>query len=334
MRKKILVLTQKVDPHVEPVAQEIQRRNRQVIRFDFGDFPDHVQLVAPLGLRHWNGTLRYADAEHALDEFQSIWWRRPNTPQAAPGYDMPTRAFLNRENLRGFIGVLQQQGEGQDGFFWVSKRDRIQSAEFKPYQLQEAQALGLDIPRTLVTNSPSAARRFYDECNSRMIVKAVGKGAVDPNNVQDFGDERFIYTSQVTHEDLDELDGVRVCAHLFQERIAKVMDLRVVVIGRRVFTIGIHASQEHHALDWRIDYSTLTYSIEHLPAEVEHRALALVRAFGLQFSSMDFVLSPEGKYIFIELNPNGQFLWLSPPTGLPMAAAMADLLCFPQEYRL
>ncbi len=257
----------------------------------------------------------------------------PNAPQAPDGYDVPTRAFLNFENLRGFIGVMQQQGEGQDGFFWVSRRDRIQNAEFKPVQLQEAQRVGLDIPRTLVTNDPSSVRHFYRECACRVIVKAVAKGAVDPNNVHHFGDERFIYTSPLTMEDLGELDGVRVCAHLFQERIDKSMDLRVIVIGKQIFTIGIHSSHEHTALDWRIDYSMLNYSVEQLPVEIEQKVLTLVRAFDLQFSSMDFILTPEGKYVFIEANPNGQFLWLEPPTGLPMASAMADLLCFPEEYR-
>ncbi len=146
MRKKILVLTQKIDPHIQPVAEEIQRRDRQVIRFDFGDFPQHVQRAARCGPQGWSGTFQYEHEEHALDEIQSIWWRRPNAPQAPDEYDLPTRAFLNLENVRGFIGVMHQC---RDERFWVSKRDRIQLAEFKPFQLQEAQRLGLDVPRTV-----------------------------------------------------------------------------------------------------------------------------------------------------------------------------------------
>ncbi len=87
---------------------------------------------------------------------------------------------------------------------------------------------------TLVTNTPSSVRRFYHDCTGRVIVKAVAKGAVDPNNAHHFGNERFVYTSPLTPEDLDELDGVRVCAHLFQERVDKSIDLRVVVIGKQV----------------------------------------------------------------------------------------------------
>jgi hypothetical protein len=323
----ILVLTQRIDPHVDPVAEEIKRRGMRPLRFDFADFPKNVQLAATLESTGWEGRLCHAGEAYALDSIQSIWWRRPHAPAASARYDAPVRAFLNLENLRGFLGILQEK---EHALFWVSRRDCIAAAEFKPAQLSKAQAIGLLTPRTLLTTDPEAARRFYHECAGRVILKAVAKGFLDPNNQQGFGEERYIYTSPLLPEDLDFLSEVQICAHLFQERLDKLMDLRVVVIGRRVFAIGIHSPH----LDWRIDYNALSYSREQLPDEVEQKVLTLVQAFGLQFSSMDFILTKERNYVFIEGNPNGQFLWLAPPTGLPMAEAMADLLCFPKEYRL
>jgi D-alanine-D-alanine ligase-like ATP-grasp enzyme len=91
---------------------------------------------------------------------------------------------------------------------------------------------------------------------------------------------------------------------------------------------------EQAALDWRQSYRDLSYSIEQLPDEIEQKLLQLVRGFNLQYSSADFILTPSGEYYFVELNPNGQFYWTQPPTGLAMAEAMVDLLCFPEEYRL
>jgi hypothetical protein len=323
----ILVLTQTVDPHIDPVAEEIKRRGMRLLRFDFADFPRHVQLAAVLGSTGWEGHLCYAGEAYALDSIQSIWWRRPHPPQSDAAYGAATRAFLNLENLRGFLGVLQEK---EHALFWVSKRHCIQTAEFKPVQLSRAQAVGLLTPRTLLTTDPQAALKFYHDCAGLVIVKAVGKGYLDPNNEQGFGEERYIYTSPLLPEDLDFLSEVRICAHLFQERVEKAMDLRVVVIGCHVFTIGIHSAQ----LDWRLDYSNLRYSVERLPVEIEDKVLSLVRTFGLQFSSMDFILTKRGEYLFLEMNPNGQFLWLSEPTGLPLAEAMADLLCFPKEHQL
>src|SRR6266480_7035427 len=108
MPKTILILTQRVDPHIPPVDKEIARRGMQILRFDFSDFPARVQLAASLNSTTFQGKLRYNDMDYALSDIQSVWWRRPTPPQAPPEYDRATRAFLNLENLRGFLGVLSE----------------------------------------------------------------------------------------------------------------------------------------------------------------------------------------------------------------------------------
>lgn len=328
MGKKILLLTQKVDAHAYPILQELEHRHVQVLRFDLADFPAHIEIASSLeGGQRWKGWLRYEGQIHALEEIHSVWNRRPTNPDVSNAYLPPIRAFLNLENVRGLVGILH-------GAFWVSPRSAIQAAECKPAQLHLAQSVRLPVPRTLITTHPEAVTAFFEECGGRVISKAVAKGVVDIEKRYLKEEPRFMYTSQVLAEHLDDLEGVRVCAHLFQEKISKAMDLRVVVMGRQVFPIGIHAHSQDSALDWRKDYAHLSYSIEHLPIEIEQKLLAMVRAFGLQYSSADFIVTPEGQYIFIELNPNGQFGWLASATGLPLAEAMANLLQYPQEYGL
>lgn len=328
---KVLVLTKEFDPHVAPVAEQVRHRGFSVIRFDLADFPEQIQLAAHIGSESggWRGPLHlHSHGEsYDLDEIGAIWYRRPTLYHAPQEYAPPVREFLERESLRGFVGILH-------GPFWVSDRGAIQAAEFKPAQLQVAQELGLSIPPTLITNDPAAVIAFFEACHGAMISKTVARGVIDPEQLVLKDQPRFIYTTRVQREDLEDLDGVRVCAHLFQALLPKVMDVRVVVIGKRVFAVGIHAHSEQAALDWRQDYSSVSYSIEQLPACVEDKLLQLVRSFGLQFSSADFVVLPDGEWVFIELNPNGQFYFLVPSTGLPMAEAMADLLCSPEEYRL
>jgi hypothetical protein len=335
-KRIIVILTQTVDPHVEPIVEVLHHHDARVVRFDLQDFPTNIQLVTKIAPEYsWQGSLLYNGQAIALEDIQSVWCRRPKQYQASPEeYTPPERAFLNLENYRGFLGVLQDMSLLGIGPFWVSRRDKIQAAEFKPAQLRAAQTLGLRVPRTLITNKPGAVRDFYEECQGQIIAKAVAKGVLDPDGQYMAGQERFIFTNAVAPEDLEDLAGVSACAHLFQERIAKAMDLRVVVIGRQIFTIGIHAHSEQAALDWRRSYGDLSYSVETLPDEIEQKLLQLVRLFGLQYSSMDLILSPEGEYVWLEANPNGQFLWMASPTGLPMAEAMANLLYCPEEYGL
>jgi hypothetical protein len=83
---------------------------------------------------------------------------------------------------------------------------------------------------------------------------------------------------------------------IFQELVTDCRELRVTVAGERV------------------------------PDEVSRRLLALVRRLGLVFSTVDMKLTDEGEYLFLELNTMGQFLYVEVLSGLPLTAAVAELL--------
>ena len=62
------------------------------------------------------------------------------------------------------------------------------------------------------------------------------------------------------------------------------------------------------------------------PPEVEHAVLAFARQSGLAYGSFDFAVDNEGRWWFLEVNPNGQWLWIEHATGLAIAAAIATAL--------
>lgn len=145
----------------------------------------------------------------------------------------------------------------------------------------------------------------------------------------------FLYTSEVQPEHFSSLEGVRATAHLFQEIVPKVLELRVVVIGRQAFAVEIYSQKSERTwLDWRKYYPDLTYGVHVLPADVQTKLLSLVQTFDLQFASMDLILTPSGEYVWLELNPNGQFYWLQLQLSdrLPLKEAMANLLTYPEEF--
>lgn len=53
---------------------------------------------------------------------------------------------------------------------------------------------------------------------------------------------------------------------------------------------------------------------------------AYLAAFRLPFGAFDFVITPDGEWVMLECNPNGQWLWLHHMAKLPIPAALADLL--------
>jgi glutathione synthase/RimK-type ligase-like ATP-grasp enzyme len=70
----------------------------------------------------------------------------------------------------------------------------------------------------------------------------------------------------------------------------------------------------------------MPHLVEQLPTQIEERCIALVEAYGLSFGAIDLVRRTSGEYVFLELNPNGQWAWVEQLCGLPLRARLADHL--------
>jgi len=64
----------------------------------------------------------------------------------------------------------------------------------------------------------------------------------------------------------------------------------------------------------------------HSPQEVESLLLRLMDELNVQYGTIDMKLREDGEYVFLELNPQGQFLYSEIKTGLPITRAMAAFL--------
>jgi glutathione synthase/RimK-type ligase-like ATP-grasp enzyme len=187
-------------------------------------------------------------------------------------------------------------------------------AEYKPSQLRAAAELGFTVPPTLVTNDPAAARRFAGEHRSVIYKSFCGVPPAD-------GETGAIWTQRVKTAEIDE--SVSVTAHLFQAEVKKTGDVRITVVGRRVFASHIQAPGS--PLDWRSgDWDRLEYSPIDLPTRFTARLHAYLDRFCLAFGCFDFAVDDTEDLVFIECNPNGQWGFL--PESDSIADAFAELL--------
>ena len=134
------------------------------------------------------------------------------------------------------------------------------------------------------------------------------------------------YTTRVQPADIDPRQ-LATTAHLLQEWIAKAFDVRVTMVGARALGVAIHAGSDRGRTDWRSDYAHLRYEQIEVPAGIAARMGGYLDILGLAFGAFDFVVTSDGEWIMLECNPAGQWLWLQEETGVPIAAALADLLC-------
>jgi len=122
--------------------------------------------------------------------------------------------------------------------------------------------------------------------------------------------------------------SIALTAHLFQAKVAKEADVRVTVVGDQLFAaeLSLTDGAPIGALDWRQHHEYIRYRPCPVPSVVADGVADLVNRLGLRFGALDFILTPDGQWVFLEINPNGQWAWIERVTGLPISAALADLL--------
>jgi ATP-grasp ribosomal peptide maturase len=311
----VVVITYWFDPTADFVVEELNKRSVTVFRFDVSDFPKRLDLVASLQAEGWNSRLCLGSREVALEEVTGIYFRRPTTfdfgaiPEA-------TAQWARAEARSGLGGLLMASDK------WLNHPHRSGYAEFKPLQLSQAQRVGLKVPKTLITNNPGKAEEFVKETES-VIYKPLSS-AVLPYGAAEGG--TMLYASVVTPEALTDSAGVASTTHMFQERIEHKYAVRLTVVDGQMFAAAIHAQSEESLLDWRSDYSSLRYEVIDVPPDICHRVAEFMRFFRLRFGAFDFLVTPQGEWVFLEINPNGQWAWIETETGLPIASAIADAL--------
>lgn len=136
------------------------------------------------------------------------------------------------------------------------------------------------------------------------------------------------YTQVVTKREIAHWRTIRFCPVIFQAYVPKRIELRITVVGREVFATEIHSQHSNQTRhDWRrYDQFETPYFPHELPRKLQERCVQLVERLGPCYGAIDMVLTPDDRYVFLEINPNGQYLWVEKMTGLPISEAICDLL--------
>ncbi|MFK0065470.1 ATP-grasp ribosomal peptide maturase [Streptomyces sp. NPDC091046] len=318
MARTVLVVTALEDVTADWVVAALNERGVPVVRVDPADIGPRLAFAFRIGPGEpaWSGPLRTESREVDLREIGAVYHRRA-TPYRDRFARLPRqqRDYATAEARHGLGGVLRSLRSAR----YVNHPAAVARAEFKPGQLQMFVELGLRVPATLVTNDAAAAREFARTHPS--VVCKTFRGLPPGED----GRAGAIWTQRVRSEDFD--DSLAVTAHLFQAEVPKDGDVRVTVVGRRVFAQRITGPRG--AVDWRCgDWNDLVHTPVAVPAVVEGALHGYLAAAGLVFGCFDFALTGDGSspddWWAIECNPNGQWGWL--PDAPAITEAFADIL--------
>lgn len=318
----ILIVTAETDTHADQVEAQLKARGRQVLRFNPSRFPEHVDMSCETdrgGLQRW--AMRLGDVDVDLRRVHAVWYRRPEPPRAPIAIqDMDSRQAIEQESLLFLNGLW----ESLDCLVVPAPPLAMRRADLKAVQLKAAAALGFRVPSTLLGNSPTHFLALHRREPDGVVSKQLG-----PSLMKHFGDRFLRYTEVVPRHALVHAQGIRHCPLVFQAYVRKRVELRVTVVGQQVFAAEIDSQATNHTRhDWRrYDLASTPHRPHVLPDFVRQQCLDLVARLGLAYGAIDLIQDADGHYVFIEINPNGQYLWIEEMTGMPISEAVCDLLC-------
>ena len=317
----ILIITWTGDnDSVKMVTKAIEQKGGNVYRFDTDLYPTEVMMSA-----HYNGNtrelyLKGSNIDLDLSTIDAIWYRRLRVGKQIPK-DMDTQLYKAsyEESKRTYMGML-----GSMQKFILDPFQKVRHTENKQWQLQLAASLGIEIPKTIFTNDAEAVKQFYHTVKAPLITKMQHSFAVYEDGL-----ENVVFTNEITEKDLDNLEGLDICPMTFQEKIEKKVELRITIVGSKVFAAAVDSSSSQLTeTDWRRDGLGLvdqrkTYE---LPYDQKEKLLALMDKLGLNYGAADVIVTPDDRYVFLEVNPSGEFFWLDRLFDGQISEALADVL--------
>lgn len=243
----------------------------------------------------------------------AAWYRRPSSFIDIP--DKAKQYWLNRERL-----------ELQDMLWhlvpkkaWLNDPMLMRCGLNKLAQQKLAHEIGFDIAPTVVSNQ---WQDIISIPSKRIIVKTPGSTVYYEQNRP-----MHVYTN-VFENTGEPLGAANPFPALWQPFIPKGKEWRITVVGSQTFDAAIYTGEESKA-DWRKHQDNpkkVKWVREPFPAPAKKKCLEFMKLAGLKYGAFDFIETPDGKIVFLEVNANGQYGWLEDELGLPISQAVANQL--------
>lgn len=323
---RILIGTRVGDLHTQIIAAGLSQLGHAPYLWYTADLPLRQTVTIDFnenGLQGWEAGL--VGEPHETERMDVVWHRRPHPPHLPD--DLPAeqlhpddRVFTEAQ-LQLFYRSIWEAIASQA--FWINPLTGKRRADSKIMQLKLAPGCGLDIPPTRISSDPADIKDFLARYPKGDVIYKPFKSA---SWELPGGGRADLPTSVITYEDLPDDDILRLTPGIFQRKIDKAFEVRATFFGATCLAAEID-SQTHAAtqIDFRTtDMRGLTLRPYDLPPSIYQACRTLMRSLGIVFGCFDFIVTPDGRHVFLEVNEMGQFLWVE---HLCPEITMTDCMC-------
>ena len=315
---KVLIITNKSDITSDFIVKRLKEKKIDFYRFNTEEFTKSVKISLDFSLNTFLLIDSITNKKYDLKDFSSVYYRRPEIPSIKENeLTSGEYNFFRNELFYMLEGVYKLLRNA----YWISPIYSIREAENKIYQLDVAKSLGFEIPNSIVSNSFEKINNFYQENDDDCIIKPIKSGLIE-----DDLESKVVFTS-ILKSISKRKKSIELCPNYLQSHISKKSDIRVIMVGDCVFATLIDSQVNNSTLtDWRKGEQSLKHTKIELPNDIKTKCISLLKILKLRFGAVDFILDKNNNYIFLEINPNGQWAWIESQIGYDISNEIVKLL--------
>lgn len=314
----ILILSDAYDTHADFVTKKLDIERLKYYRFNLD-----VESLKRTIISYRGSSWKINDGKIEVDskDFSCVWCRRPFMEltleeQNYTGVDF--RIWKNEWN-KTLLGLYNSIKE----LPWLNPLRKAYKGENKYYQMELANAIGLDMPDTLISNNKKELVSFVKKYD-KVLMKLMSQ------EIYDLGENDFrgFYTNVITEKDLEKFGELEENPIVLQPYIEKEYEVRYTIVGDRHFACKIDSQKSERAkYDWRrYDIPNTPHSAIEPPKSIRNKVSKMLTVLGIEYGAFDFIVTPDDEWIFLEVNCMGQWLWIEQLANLPISDAIVDWL--------
>lgn len=318
----VLILSDDLDYSTTQVMNWLSAWSVKILRINPSDkiFVERIKIG---NNGNSNIVLRSKNVRFNLNDIDAYWYRRGSLTidtlivEATPEILKKISGHLNEElaTLSTYIHFILL-GKKSIGSFLTSSLNKL-------IVLELAQRCGLKIPATLITSSKEQVSIF--QRRHPIITKAISETIM---LMEDDG-MNLCYTNQVSEKDIEEY-GDTLFPSLMQNDINKQFELRIFFLNDEFYSMAIFSqldaqtSSDFRKYSFKNPNRTVPYQ---LPKQVERKLSKFMKQCKLNTGSIDMIVTTENEYVFLEVNPIGQYGMTSQPCNYNLDFKIAKYLC-------
>ena len=303
---KFLIPTEPDDTHAIFVTLALETSGHYVTPLFTADHPTRQKNSIFIDIKqyHWQSV---DDFEVILEnDYDVVWWRRARRPYLPKdSVHIDDYSFVFRENILFFESFTSTLAPNA---WWINSKEAANRANFKLLQLKIASECGFVIPTTLCSNDPHEIKQFLLQNHTMGVIYKPMCAQFWVENAK----TKIAYTARVKEGNLPSHAMLQKLPGIFQVEVKKDFELRITCFGD--YLVAVKLNSQAHAdglIDWRAIRGTrMLIEPYELPESVVQSLRIFMRRLGIVFGSFDFIVTPEGEYVFLEVNEQGQFLWI------------------------